>query len=60
MKKYRLTFEFAETEEKAIKLCEQINKNYTYYMRKNHPAHYTPWSDKENKSKYHFVVWFSV
>lgn len=60
MKKYRLTFAFAETEEKAREMCEAINKRYTYYMRKNHPAKYTPWSPSEGESNYHFVVWYQV
>jgi hypothetical protein len=60
MKKYRLTFDFAETEEKAREMCDAINKRYTYYMRKNNPAHYTPWSPSEGESNYHFVVWYQV
>ena len=60
MKKYRLTFEFAETREQAQALCEKINANHTYYMRKNHPAKFTPWKASDGDSKYNFVVWYSV
>lgn len=57
MKKYNLTFEFADTEEKARTFCNAINRNYTRYMRKNHPAHYTPWSSQDGKEQ-KFVCWY--
>ena len=60
MKKYRLTFDFTETEEQAKALCNRINSNYSYYMRKNHPAHYTPWTAQDGTSEKHFVVWYQV
>ena len=60
MKRYRLTFEFAETREQAQTLCEKINAGYTYYMRKNHPAKFTPWKASDGDNKYNFVVWYSV
>lgn len=60
MRTYRTTFDFVETEEQAKQLCERINKAYTYYMRKNHPAHFTPWKDAEGKSTYNYVVWYQV
>lgn len=60
MKRYRVTFKFTETKEQAQEFCDKINAGYTYYMRKNHPAHFTPWKDAEGKSSYNFVVWYSV
>lgn len=60
MRTYRTTFNFVETEEEAKQLCERINKSYTYYMRKTHPAHFTPWKDAEGKSTYNYVVWYQV
>lgn len=60
MKRYRLTFEFTETREQAQALCDKINAGYTYYMRKNNPAHFTPWKASDGDSKYNFVVWYSV
>ena len=56
-KKYITTFEFFDTEEQAKEFCETKNMNSSYYVRKNHPAHYTPWSSQdgtENK----FIVWY--
>jgi hypothetical protein len=60
MKKYRLSFDFVETEEQAQTLCNRINANYSYYMRKNHPAHYTPWTPQDGKSNKKFVVLYQV
>ena len=57
MKKYHMTFEFRKTEEEAQKLANEINKNATYYMRKNKPAHFTPWESSDHKEKL-FVVWY--
>ena len=60
MRKYRTTFEFTATEKEAQELCDRINANYTRYMRKNHPAHYTKWDAQDGKSNMHFVVWYQV
>lgn len=57
-KQYRYTFQFAKSEQEARQMCAQINKELTYYMRKNHPAHYTPYNCKD--SKYSFVVLYYV
>ena len=57
MKKYNLTFEFKETEEQAKNFCENVNKRLSYYMRKNKPAHFTPWSSQDGKEKL-FVCWY--
>lgn len=57
MKKYRYTFDFVDTETQAIKLCDSINKKLTRYMRKKHPAHFTPWNSLDN-TEHKFVVWY--
>ena len=59
MKKYRYTFEFATTEEQAKAICDRVNKQYTYYMRKHHKAHYTQYKPKPD-SEPEFVVWYYV
>jgi len=51
------SFEFVKTEQDAKKFCDMKNKLATYYMRKNHPAHYTQWQS-EKPSEYHFVCWY--
>lgn len=54
---YITTFEFFDTEEQAKEFCETKNMNSSYYVRKNYPAHYTPWSSQdgtENK----FIAWY--
>lgn len=58
-RKYRYTFDFVKTEAEAVKMCEQINKESTYYMRKKHPAHFTPWAANDG-SFTGFVVWYYV
>ena len=57
MKKYQLTFEFHSTEEQAAAACERLNKTATPYMRKHHPAHYTPWESLDGRES-KFIVWF--
>ena len=59
MKKYRLTFTFKKTEEEAKEWCDLMNKESTYYIRKNKPAHYTPWGD-ENENTYHYICWYYI
>lgn len=58
-RKYRYTFELKKTIEEATNLCAMINKNYTYYMRKHHPAHFTPWSANDGSFD-GFVCWYYV
>lgn len=54
--KYQLRYEVVFSEGKAREFCEQQNKKATYYMRKHHPAHYTPWDDgKDYKG---FICWY--
>lgn len=58
MTRYRLTFEFTETEEKAIELCKRLNDRATRYIRTHKPAHYTPWQANSNTDPMHFIVWY--
>ena len=54
-KKYQYRFKFVDTEEEAKEFCEAQNRQATRYMRKNHPAHYTPWNSRD---EYKFVCWY--
>lgn len=54
---YRKTFEFKKTIEEAQSFCNQINKSYTYYMKKHHPAHFTLWSANDGSFD-GFVCWY--
>ena len=56
-RRYRKTFDFVDTEEEAKAFCATQNKNR--YLRKNHPAHYTPWVSQDGKEQ-KFVVWYYV
>lgn len=55
MARYRKTFRFCETEDEAKRFCESENKNQ--YIRKYHPAYYTPWSSQDGKEN-KFIVWY--
>ena len=55
--RYRLTFTFANTEEQAKIFCDNENKNA--YIRKNHPAHYTPWSSQD-ETEHKFICWYAT
>lgn len=57
MAKLRLTFDFFDTEEQAADFCFNYNANSSYYMRKNKPAHYTPWSSSDGKEQ-KFIAWY--
>lgn len=62
-KKYRLTFEFVETEEEARVLTTRYNRDSTKYMRENKPSHYTPWEARDaegNVTESKFIVWHWV
>lgn len=49
--RYKMTFKFFDTEEQAEKFCN--NENLNNYIRKNHKAHYTPWSSQDGtENKY--------
>ena len=54
--RYQLAFRFADCETEAAAMCAEWNRRATPYMRKKHPAHYTPWNCPEEPGK--FIVWF--
>lgn len=56
MKKFQPWFYFVDTEEEAVMACEAENSRGTYYKRKHHPAHYTPWTSADGKER-KFIVW---
>lgn len=60
--KYQLTYQLFKEEKDAIDFCNDVNKCYTPYMRKHHPAHYLPHTIKDNDHKGNpwigFIVWF--
>lgn len=56
-KRYRMTFEFFDTKEQAEKFCDEENKDY--YIRKHHPAHYTPWSSSDG-TEHKFLAWYAT
>ena len=53
--RYRLTFDFHDTAEQAQAFCDRINENR--YLRKNHPAHFTPWTSRDG-SESKFIAWY--
>lgn len=57
MRRYNRTFEIKRTEEEAKAFCQGINNAATCYMRQNNPAHYTPWSSRDNAEK-GFICWY--
>ena len=56
-KRYRMTFEFFDTEDQAKIFCG--NENLNNYIRKNHTAHYTPWSSQDGKEN-KYVAWYAT
>lgn len=57
-RKYQLWYEFAKSEEDAKRLCKLRDSQATPYMRKHHPAGYTPWNCREEPGL--FIVWSHV
>lgn len=55
--RYRMTFEFFDTEDQAQVFCNRENTNS--YIRKHHKAHYTPWSS-QNGREHKFVAWYAT
>lgn len=53
-KRYRLTYEFFDTEEQAKNFCDNENKNR--YIREHHRAGYTPWSNQD-RTEHKFIAW---
>ena len=57
--KYYRSFYFANTEGEARQAVERLNRNASPYMRRNHPAAYTPWTSLDG-SQTLFCVWYNV
>lgn len=55
--KAKVNFQFVNTEEEAIALCEEKSKGLSRYMKKNNPPHYTKWQVKHEDA---FVVFWYV
>lgn len=57
MRRYTLSAVFVATWSDAQRMVEQFNSAATPYMRKRHPAHFTPWESNSPTDPAHFVVW---
>lgn len=55
MKKYRLTFQYTDTEQQAQQLVKQLTAAATPYQRRRYPVTYTPVSYTDWSG---FVVWY--
>jgi hypothetical protein len=55
MKKYRLTFQYTDTEQQAQQLVKELNATATPYQRRRYPAHYTPVAYDDWAG---FIVWY--
>ena len=55
--RYYLRFTFVDTASEAQHLVNVHNAYATPYIRKNRPAHYTPWESLDGKEK-KFVVYY--
>ena len=53
--RWMTNYKILDTEAEAIAMCAEENATGSYYKRKNHKAHYTPW----DSGNYHgFIVWY--
>lgn len=50
-RRYRPAFEIFKTEEEARAFCDGFNATASPYVRRKHPAHYTPWSAPEYRTE---------
>lgn len=57
MRRYRKTFKFFDTEEEAKVFCD--GENSCSYIRKHHPAHYTPWVSQDGTER-KFIAWYAT
>ena len=55
-KRYKKSFQFFDTEDKVKAFCDRQNKANPY-LRRNKPAHYTPWTSKDG-SEQKYIAWF--
>ena len=53
--RYKKTFEFFDKEEQAQAFCDRENTNS--YIRKNHKASYTSWTNEDNTEN-KFIAWY--
>lgn len=61
--RYRLTFDFTETEAQAKALCDRLNARATRYIKTKKPAHFTPWEARDrqgNVTEQKYIVWYYV
>ena len=56
--KATMNFRFVNTEAEAVALTEQRQAQATRYMRKKHPAHFTPWESQDRSTKKFVVFWY--
>lgn len=56
-RRYQTTFQFFDTEDQAAAFCRTENRNP--YIRRKHPAHYTPWSSADGTQR-KFVAWYVI
>lgn len=54
-RRYQYGFQFFDSEAAAKAFCAECNCNP--YIRRKHPAHYTPWSSSDGK-EHKFVAWY--
>lgn len=57
MRKYYKTFTFCSSLEEARAICYSHNASSTEYMRRNHPAHFTPWISQDGNEK-KYICWY--
>lgn len=57
--KLRLTFNFFDTESSANHFCDTFNKKASYYIRKNKPAHFTPWVSQDG-TEHKYIAWYYI
>ena len=56
-KRYQLSFELKKTIEEAQTFCDRINAEYSAYMRKHNPAHFTTWTANDGSFD-GFICWY--
>lgn len=59
--RYRYTFKFVDTLEQARAEVARLNTIATRYIRKNKPAHFTPWESRNNEGEVieqKYIVWY--
>lgn len=54
--RYGRSFRIFKTEAEAKGFCAEVNASNAY-LRRHHPAHYTPWSSQDGQET-GFVAWY--